>query len=183
MDVYGDHAFVCSCKGDRTTRHNALRDVIHNNMVTAVFSPVLEPPHILRNSGQKPADIFTPNWADGKAACFDVAVTCPLQSKYLAHSAQTQLYAANHYAEYVKVPKYTKVVEEMGLNFIPLIFESFGGMNPVCEETLLRVARQTAHRLSIDNSVAINHLFQSVSVTLHRRNARMLLSRRNDLLL
>jgi len=83
-----------------------------------------------------------------------------LQSKYIAQSARTQLYAANHYAEYVKCPKYTEVVGDLGLYFIPLICESFGGMNSECEETLLRIARRTAHRLSIDNSVAINHLFQ-----------------------
>jgi len=38
MDVYGDHALVCSCKGDRIRRHNAERNVIHNDMCTAGLS-------------------------------------------------------------------------------------------------------------------------------------------------
>ena len=104
MDVYGDHALVCSCKGDRIRRHNAERNVIHSDMRIAGLSPVLEPPHILRNGGkQKPADIFVSDWSEGKGACFDVAVTCPLQKKYINHAAHTQLYAAEDYAENVKI--------------------------------------------------------------------------------
>ena len=35
MDVFADHAMVCFCKGDRTRRHNAERNVIHNDMRVA----------------------------------------------------------------------------------------------------------------------------------------------------
>ena len=125
MDVYGDHALTCRCKGDRIRRHNAERNIIHNDMRTAGFSPVLEPKHILRNGGKKkPADIFVSDWAEGKGACFDVAVTCPLQRKYIEHSARTQLHAAEHYAEHVKLPKYSEACAAQNLLFIPLVFES-----------------------------------------------------------
>ena len=100
---------VCGCKGDRIRRHNAERNVIHNDMCTAGLSPVLEPEHILRNGGKKkPADIFVSDWSEGKGACFDVAVTCPLQIKYINHAAKTQLYAAEDYAENVKIPNILK---------------------------------------------------------------------------
>jgi hypothetical protein len=70
MDVFADHAMVCFCKGDRTRRHNAERNVIHSDMRIAGLSPVLEPPHILRNGGKKkPADIFVSDWSEGKGAC------------------------------------------------------------------------------------------------------------------
>ena len=29
MDSYGDHALTCACKGDRTTRHNKLRNIVY----------------------------------------------------------------------------------------------------------------------------------------------------------
>jgi len=179
MDVYGDHALVCSCKGDRIRRHNAERNVIHNDMCTAGFSPVLEPKHILRNGGKKkPADIFVSDWSEGKGACFDVAVTCPLQIKYINHAAKTQLYAAEDYAENVKIPKYSEACAAQNLLCIPLVFESFGGMTKNTEETLLRTARFYCHRLSIENSIGITQLFQRISIVLHRHNARMILSRR-----
>eukprot|EP00971_Amphidinium_carterae_P334967 6470571-Amphidinium_carterae.1 len=28
MDVYGDHALVCQCSGDRNARHHHLRDIL-----------------------------------------------------------------------------------------------------------------------------------------------------------
>ena len=178
MDVYGDHALVCGCKGDRIRRHNAERNVIHN-MCTAGLSPVLEPKHILRNGGKKkPADIFVSDWSEGKGACFDVAVTCPLQIKYINHAAKTQLYAAEDYAENVKIPKYSEACAAQNLLCIPLVFESFGGMTKNTEETLLRTARFYCHRLSIENSIGITQLFQRISIVLHRHNARMILSRR-----
>ena len=179
MDVFADHAMVCCCKGDRTRRHNAERNVIHSDMRTAGLSPVLEPPHILRNGGKKkPADIFVSDWSEGKGACFDVAVTCPLQIKYINHAAKTQLYAAEDYAENVKIPKYSEACRAQNLLCIPLVFESFGGMTKNTEETLLRTARFYCHRLSIENSIGIPQLFQRVSIVLHRHNARMILSRR-----
>ena len=30
MDRFGEHALTCPCAGDRTRRHNALRNVVHN---------------------------------------------------------------------------------------------------------------------------------------------------------
>ena len=30
MDKWGDHALVCGCGGDRVTRHNLVRDVVHS---------------------------------------------------------------------------------------------------------------------------------------------------------
>jgi hypothetical protein len=72
--------------------------------------------HILRNSGkQKPADIFVSDWSEGKGACFDIAVTCPLQKKYINHAAKTQLYAAEDYAENVKIPKYSEACAAQNL--------------------------------------------------------------------
>ena len=182
MDVYGDHAILCRCKGDRTRRHNAERNVIEKDMRTAGFAPVLEPKHILRNGGKrKPADIFVSDWAEGKGACFDVAVTCPLQRKYIRQAAETQLYAAEDYAEHVKIPKYSEACAAQNLLCIPLVFESFGGMTKNTEETLLRTARSYCHRLSIENSIGIPQMFQRISVVLHRHNARMILSRRNNI--
>ena len=31
MDSYGDHALVCPCRGDRTVRHNRLRDIVYED--------------------------------------------------------------------------------------------------------------------------------------------------------
>eukprot|EP00973_Karenia_brevis_P078144 10851651-Karenia_brevis.AAC.1 len=42
MDAYGDHALSCSCNGDRTTRHNCLRDCLYYDAKQANMSPERE---------------------------------------------------------------------------------------------------------------------------------------------
>ena len=42
MDSYGDHALVCPCRGDRTVRHNAFRDLIFSEAACAGCAPEKE---------------------------------------------------------------------------------------------------------------------------------------------
>lgn len=42
MDTFGDQALVCSCTGDRTVRHHALRNRFHEDVSTAGMSPEKE---------------------------------------------------------------------------------------------------------------------------------------------
>ena len=88
----------------------------------------------------------------------------------IRQAAETQLYAAEDYAEHVKIPKYSEACAAQNLLCIPLVFESFGGMTKNTEETLLRTARSYCHRLSIENSIGIPQMFQRISVVLHRHN-------------
>ncbi len=47
MDVYADHALVCACGGDRTLRHNAVRDAVHAHSCEAGSRPEREKPGLL----------------------------------------------------------------------------------------------------------------------------------------
>ena len=42
MDVYGDHALVCQCNGDRTKRHNGIRNLICNEPRIVGLEPEVE---------------------------------------------------------------------------------------------------------------------------------------------
>ena len=42
MDRWGDHALTCSCNGDRTVRHNAIRNVCYEEAVEASLRPERE---------------------------------------------------------------------------------------------------------------------------------------------
>ena len=47
MDPWGDHALVCGGGGDRTLRHNALRDLVLRLAKSAGFTAVAEKPGLL----------------------------------------------------------------------------------------------------------------------------------------
>ena len=42
MDSFGDHALVCYCNGDRTVRHNALRNIVFCEASRANMQPEKE---------------------------------------------------------------------------------------------------------------------------------------------
>ena len=71
MDSFGDHALVCSCKGDRTVRHNAIRDIVHQEGLLAGTAAVKEKAGLLParpaedgvghvDGHRRPADVWFP---------------------------------------------------------------------------------------------------------------------------
>ena len=72
MDVFMDHALVCPCGGDRTLRHNAIRNVTYAACRASGINAKLEkagllpprstdeevtPAHRTDQRGRRPADI------------------------------------------------------------------------------------------------------------------------------
>ena len=42
VDTFGDHALVCPCKGDRTVRHNVVRNLVFGKAAAAGLRPERE---------------------------------------------------------------------------------------------------------------------------------------------
>ena len=105
MDSYGDHALVCDCKGDRTVRHNAVRNTVFGCAKDACLSPEKEKAGLLparpREDGidrasdsarasasrRRPADVFLPRGFNGAPMALDFAVTSGIQASFLRQSA------------------------------------------------------------------------------------------------
>ena len=84
MDRKGRHAAVCACGGDRTRRHNGVRDRVCTFASAAHQNPEKEKPGLLQPSsdqpnaaGRRPADVFLPSWHRGAGAALDIAITSP----------------------------------------------------------------------------------------------------------
>ena len=67
LDTLGHHCVTCRCGGDVTTRHNALRNVLHNAFHRASLSAHLEQGSSYK-SRSRPADILVANWDRGLSA-------------------------------------------------------------------------------------------------------------------
>ena len=55
----------------------------------AVLNPVKEGRFLLPGNDRRPADIFLPNWAEGRDAALDVTVINPLQQATVVEAATT----------------------------------------------------------------------------------------------
>ena len=101
IDKYGDHCLTCSCGGDRTKRHNLLRNEIFHQCNSSGLSPELERPGLLQlrpligssyesgaardpNVDRRPADVQLPKWRRGMAAALENAVTSALCNDLVA---------------------------------------------------------------------------------------------------
>ena len=86
VDIWGDHALSCGCGGDRTLRHNALRDVTYHAALAAGLQPQQTKSSLLPqrlgqdalrenvlSNGSRPADVWIPRWDNGAPAAWDFA--------------------------------------------------------------------------------------------------------------
>ena len=109
-----------------------------------------------------------PNYSAGKDLAVDIAVTCPLQSAYLHEAANTSLYACNKYAEDIKLAKFQNRVQLEGLDYLPFVFESFGGLSMDTESFISKLATSISHRFGDSRHVVLANIFQNVACILNK---------------
>ena len=114
-------------------------------------------PFLLPGSCERPADILIPNYSAGKDLAVDFAVTCPLLSAYLHEAANTSLYACNKYAEDIKLTKFQNRVQLEGLDYLPFVFESFGGLSMDTESFISKLATSISHRFGFQTCCSNKH--------------------------
>jgi hypothetical protein len=175
-DQHGDHAVSCGSDGDRKGRHDRLRDAIFATAQAASLAPKKEAPSLIPGSLARPADVYIPMWRGFKTA-FDVTVINPLQQAHKHHAAITAGYALG-VARDRKMNLYAQDCRNNDITFVPLPVETFGGWDDTAVDHLREMARMMSGRNHTQNSVAIRHFFQRLSITLQRGNANLLLSRR-----
>ena len=191
MDIWCDHALVCSCKGDRTLRHNSIRDLVFRSALATDLRPQKEKPNLpplrpdaetIRETtlrGRRPADVWVPSWRGSGPAAFDFAVTSGMQSSALHRSAVDGTEAALKYEQVKREFQNTAdTCQQNGLQFLPLVLEAHGGgMGPTAKATLKASARQAAAQTGQPTSQASQELMQRISIALQRENARSVLRR------
>jgi hypothetical protein len=170
------HTIRCRHRGDIASRHNRIRDIVFALASNAHLEPVKEKSHIfIDKPGHRPADVYIPQLFGGKAAALDIAVTCPLQDKYL----NSELDPADHYSNSVKHAKYDEGFIGLDIDFIPVVLDTFGGFGSEALRALKEIIRRGSARLNLPMSTYKSQCWQRLSLSLQRSNIRMILTRVN----
>ena len=160
-------------------RHNALREVLFLGCESARLRPQRETPFLLGNSTERPADVFVPAFSLGQPACFDCAVTQTQQPKYVKDASMSGGAAANRYKAAVKESRYAAKCSD-GLSFYPMVVEVYGGWGSKSAPRVHEfkcIAKMISSRSGISKGAAKHRMFERLSITLQRYNARALLAR------
>jgi len=195
MDSYGDHALACPCKGDRTTRHNCIRDLIYEDALEARLNPEREKARLLpqrphddgihckgEDEGRRPADIWLPRGAGrtrGKSEALDFAVSSGMRMDRVSMAVSEPSRLFTDYEEFKNKYKDTKSkCEQEGFTFTPLVFEAHGGGFSVATRHVLEhIAKQQKTAGLFYKEGASLRLAQRISTALHMANSRAILKR------
>ena len=171
-DPYGDHHVGCGGNGDRILRHNALRDAIFSAAQSAALAPRREVPSLIPNSQSRPADVYLPNWKRGCPAALDVSVISTMQHATIQGAATTKGHALLA-GEARKLSAHADACREVGVSFVPMVFETFGGPSATAVSTIAYLGRLLGQRLDIPPAESTRHLFQRCAISIWKGNAAM----------
>ena len=175
-DAKGDHAISCGYEGERIARHNHLRDALHSACAQACLGPIKEGRFLLPGSDARPADVLIPHWTKGKDTALDITVVNPLQAALVNQAATIPGHALT-YAHNRKMAQAGEECRREGLVFIPMAMETLGGWHDSTVSQVKKVGSALARQTGQEESEAIKHLAQRLSVLLAKANSALLLNR------
>ena len=144
LEVMGDHAVSFHGRGDMIS-HDRVRDKIISACSGALSSPICEQKSLLSDNNSRQRDVFLPVWNAGQPAALDITVASPLQSSLIINASEKSDFALSA-AEDRNYKQYAQNCSEVGIQFIPLAFETFGGFSETVRKTLKRIATLADNR-------------------------------------
>jgi hypothetical protein len=192
LDTWGDHALVCQCGGDRTIRHNAMRNAFFEEASEAGTRPEREKAGLLPArpatdevpasgdlSARRPADVWLPRGASGKGEALDFAVTSGLRADLMRQVATSPELVFSSYEQAKREYKQTNTLcSEAGFRFVPMVVEAHGGgFSKTVRGMIDWIAVQAAAIHHECPSKVSLKIAQRMSCILHRETARAILRR------
>ena len=185
MDTGGYHALTCKRYHTWTRRHDSLRDIFYYFCQMGRLNPKREPLIPTEQRDHTTGAIRVTNTrsdilllSTGSRPCaIDFAVTSPLQSHYIIGAAKEAGFAAERYAEDVKESKYANEFAKLGIDFKPMVLETFGAVCIKGKELIKFVARSVASCRNISVSSVTQRINSQLSCCLMRYNAHAIMER------
>lgn len=169
VDAWGSHAMICKSAPGRSSRHQALNDVVARALVAADKPVTKEPPGLMSGSGKRPDGVTQLPWKNGKYLAWDVTVATTLAESYLAASS-------SHSGSAAELISARKIAKYQGLppqySFVPLAFENLG--TPSTDSSAFVTELGSVIARSTGDSREASFLWQRISICLQRYNSILL---------
>ena len=160
----------CSGNGDRTLRHNSLRDAFFSAANTVALAPTMEVPALIPGTSSWPGNIHRPFWKRGQPAALDVTVISTIQKETVLGASSYQGFSLR-VGEERKMEFHAEACRAVGLIFIPLVVETLGGWYEESVHTLKSTGKLQGQQLGISPAETTRQLFQRLAISLWKENA------------
>jgi hypothetical protein len=180
VDPYGNHLCCCKLGGEVTNRHNqlitCLRDLAKLGGITSSESYL----HRSVPGTSEVADfvLFRPNFSSSDEGCdyvYDPSIVHP--NGHDSISYRTQPSKGFKTVSATKNKKYKSACAQLGRKFFPLPAYTYGNISPELKDLASNLALKIQDHLNWPHSVAVNHVSCSISTTMARAHANLLISR------
>merc|ERR1712215_448722 len=162
---------------DRIARHHHLRNTIFDAAQMSALAPLKEPLHLISgHEERRPADVYIPQWTNGKGTCLNITVINPLQDATIAQCAVAGDHTVNK-AYDDKVTKFGALCTSEGLAFFPLTVNTFGSWHKHLLAVITKLGTQQARHLDKEPGEQIRFLRQHLGISLAKDCSQMLASR------
>ena len=169
VDAWGSHAFVCKRAMARSTRHQAINDIVARSIISSGVPVSKEPAGMISGSLKRPDGVTLIPWKGGKALSWDATVATTLADSYLEDSAAHSGFASESAAS-KKVAKYSNLPREF--IFQPVALENLGPTSSSTAEFFTELGRRIG--LVSGDPREEFYLRQRISVCIQRFNAVLL---------
>jgi len=197
IDAGGLHARSCMVGGERTTQHNAVRDIYFDYCERGCLRPRSEAPQVLAEilgmgNRHRPADVLcipalplARVLPDGSRAirtepvCFDFAIVNALGASHWSQTAALPGMAADECAKHKRQDRDTEgQFLQAGYRFWLVIHESRGGTSKSASAALRAIAAVVASQEHRDEGKVSEEMLGRIAIVLARSVARAV-GRRN----
>ena len=113
--------------------------------------------------------MYLPSWKGGRPAALDVTVISTMQQATIQGAAISQGHALL-VGEGRKLVAHADACRAVGVSFIRIVVETFGGMSASSVSTLACLGRLLGQRLGIPPADSTRHLFQRSMDTTHPKS-------------
>ncbi|ORY40817.1 hypothetical protein BCR33DRAFT_787453 [Rhizoclosmatium globosum] len=179
MDLFGDHAFCCGGHSGSWSRHNFLRDTLAA-LVRQVGILCRENGEVRLPSSSGdlwPADLLVYDFYDGKTVCVDISVVHPLTSRGLVGF---KVGNAVRGRESTKNEKYLSGCQSIGLEFVPFVLDTTGGLGKSSIQFLEKLRGLMMQREVIRESVSVAVVYRRILFALQHALARNIVSKMEE---
>jgi hypothetical protein len=175
LDPLGDHAVMCACGPSRISRHDSVNWTWARELKSAGFHVSIEQ-HVDPDSNRRSADTLVDNWDHGAQCAQDWVITHTLQHSAVTKRTLDPNMAVKN-AEAYKNSYAKDCCNAVGVDFLPLATDTFGGFGELARQAIKKVASQARLCRGADERLTGGRLLQRLQVSVMKGVARQLLRR------